>query len=287
MDSLPVIKTTLLAERAGGGRRFPLVGPSGVRRPPRAHRQFTSEPIVSLEGGQVFFEPLWAVRAAVLAGAIFLCETTDGTCEVDIEGHEVPVWHLAEGKSDADYDLVTGFGSWRSFPWKGCAMVTKLAAPSDTGGRPRGGAPEPKTRRVLDGGTVAAVAVGDTRPAGETLRSDVDDLGPDAVQVPGSFCDRPTNKGEEEQPRGARAREEKRRGERSRSPIESNPDLLGRASRSEITYHVQVLERTGVIEEAGELITASPVKMYVSAVSDDLIVLQVLAMTAAADGTTD
>jgi hypothetical protein len=67
--------------------------------------------------------------------------------------------------------------------------------------------------------------------------------------------------------------------------IESNPDLLAPGSRSEIAYHVLVLEKNGAIEETGHLVTATrEVKMYVSAVSDDSLVLEVLAMTAKADG---
>lgn len=70
---------------------------------------------LSLENGLVFFEPAWAIRAAEAAGVLYLCETTDGSCDVDHdEGHDVPVWHLAEGKCDTDYDRVTGFSSWRS-----------------------------------------------------------------------------------------------------------------------------------------------------------------------------
>jgi hypothetical protein len=70
--------------------------------------------------------------------------------------------------------------------------------------------------------------------------------------------------------------------------IESNPDLLAPASRSEIAYHVLVLERHGAIEGAGNLVTAAEAaQMYVSAVSEDPIVLQVLAMTATADGVED
>jgi DNA-binding transcriptional ArsR family regulator len=66
--------------------------------------------------------------------------------------------------------------------------------------------------------------------------------------------------------------------------IGSDPDLLDSISRSEASYHVNVLERNGAIESAGvQIAGAWEVPMYVSAVSDDPIVLEVLAMTAVRD----
>ena len=66
--------------------------------------------------------------------------------------------------------------------------------------------------------------------------------------------------------------------------IASNPDLFDPVSRSEASYHVSILERGGAIESAGALIAGAwEVPMYVSAVSDDPVVLEVLAMTAVRD----
>jgi DNA-binding transcriptional ArsR family regulator len=66
--------------------------------------------------------------------------------------------------------------------------------------------------------------------------------------------------------------------------IESNPGLMDPISLSEISYHVDVLEQNGAIESAGVVVAGVwEVPMYVSAVSDDPIVLQVLAMTAVRD----
>jgi hypothetical protein len=62
------------------------------------------------EGGSLHGEPEWAIRQAETAGVIYNCGVEDGGC-----GHGVhtsnpgpsPFWHLAPGKTDADYDRVT------------------------------------------------------------------------------------------------------------------------------------------------------------------------------------
>jgi hypothetical protein len=117
--------------------------------------------IVSLEDGNVFFEPPWAVRAAELAGVLCLCDPTDGSCEVDLEeGHDFPVWHLAEGRTDSDYDLVTGFKSWRSSSLETVVLLAAPNVPADTGDRPRGSGAEPLNRWVRIGDSAIALRMG-------------------------------------------------------------------------------------------------------------------------------
>lgn len=65
--------------------------------------------VLTAGGGALFGEPHWAIRQAERAGVIYHCSKEDGSCGhgVHRSSGESAFWHYCDGKTDADYDLVT------------------------------------------------------------------------------------------------------------------------------------------------------------------------------------